>query len=121
MSARAAVGNRASMTPKPGSLLCQSDTGILGPSEEGGSRGGTEEGGTDTGGRKGAQSRANVGRARFLRSLLIKKMTVWLFQCFFWRGGELNLAPGKVVFTAVQQSSVTVVEPAAPATHLTYE
>lgn len=55
MSARAALDNRASMTPQPVSLLCQYNTGILSPREEGGSRGGTEEGAGE-GPRKGGRT-----------------------------------------------------------------
>lgn len=65
MSARAAVGNRASMTPKPGSLLCQSDTGILGPSEggrEGVGEGPRKEGRTREGGRERRAEQMSVVR-----------------------------------------------------------
>lgn len=129
MSARAALDNRASMTPQPVSLLCQYNTGILRPREEGGSRGGTEEGAgegprkggrTQEGGRESRAERsgANVGGARFLRSLVVKKIAVFGYFSIL---GKAVLGPGEVVFTAVQQSSVKAVQPAASTTHLTYE
>lgn len=76
MSARAALVNRASMSAQPVSLLCQYSTGILSPREE---EGGVSEGGEDgprraegRGRREGGkEKRANVGRTRFLWSLVI--------------------------------------------------
>lgn len=61
---------------------------------EGGSRGGTGEGRTATGGRNGEQSRANVGRAWFLRCLVIKEMSVFFVIWVFW--GKLCLARGRL-------------------------
>ena len=57
MSARASLVNRASMSTQPVSLLCQYNTGILSPREEGGRDGGREgvREGEDRGGRRGEQ------------------------------------------------------------------
>lgn len=85
MSPRAALVNRASMSSEPVSLLCQYGTGIPSLGEGGRERGRvsagrreerrggrTEEGGRDSGGEGGrGEERANVGRARLLRSSVI--------------------------------------------------
>lgn len=94
------------MSAQPVSLLCQYNTGILSPGEEGGREGGgrTEEGGGE---RRREERRANVGPMRFLRSSLIEKnacvLIISLFstaQCFF------SQAEG--VFAGMQQSTVTL-------------
>lgn len=60
MSARAALDNRASMTPQPVSLLCQYSTGILGPGEEGGGESGRDRGRED--GPRRAEGRGEQSR-----------------------------------------------------------
>lgn len=78
------------MSSEPVSLLCQYGTGILSPGEGGregrdGRRGGrAEEGGRESGGEGGERERerANVGRARFLRSSVIDENVCFLlFRC----------------------------------------
>lgn len=99
MSARASLVNRASMSAQPVSLLCQYNTGILGPTEEGGREG--RGGRTDRGGRKGERRRGeqmSVVRGSCGPWSLTKKMSVFhyfsIFGCF---------APVEGVFTGMQQ------------------
>lgn len=108
------------MSSEPVSLLCQYGTGILSPGE--GGRGGTD-GGEDgprraegkAEGKEGRErERANVGRARFLRSSVIDENVCFLlFRCICAVAAArlcvrvcFFLGRRRVCFTGMQQSTV---------------
>lgn len=119
MSARASLVNRASMSAQPVSLLCQYNTGILSPGEEGGREGarGREGGRTEEGGgesRRPGEEREQMSVVRgFLWScpVIEKNVCVWLFFFLARRRAAEGSGGCRGVFTGLQRPTVRVAVP----------
>lgn len=111
MSARASLVNRASMSTQPVSLLCQYNTGILSPREEGGRGGGrTEEGGGERGGKERRGEQMSVVRGS-CGPWSLTKMSVFHYFTIFGCLESCVFGPVEGVFAGMQQSTVKLAVP----------